>query len=380
MFQSTDGGKTWHVISALIGAFNNVVIDARNGNIYAAGVDPGGPAPLFFKSADGGKTWAPMVKGMPKRLGAEVHLDPEAATTLYAGQAANAFGGNTGPGGGVSVSTDSGASWTLSPVDAAAGANDVVLAMAVVSSIAGAPAPPAFSVNGVENGASFQPGIPANSWVTILGTNLATQTGDWSNAIVNGNLPTTLNGVSVSMGGMPAYIYYTSPGQLNVLAPDLAAGAVAVTVTTAAGTSSALTVTANPYGPAFFLWPGNQAVATRQDFSFAVKPGTFAATTVAAKPGDVLILWATGFGPTIPTAPAGVAVPGTNSYVTASAPTVSINNTPATVYGGALASGAVGLYQIAIQVPTTIADGDWPIQASIGGVTSPTGSILSVHK
>jgi len=205
-------------------------------------VDPGGPAPLFFKSADGGKTWAPMVKGMPKRLGAEVHLDPEAATTLYAGQAANAFGGNTGPGGGVSVSTDSGASWTLSPVDAAAGANDVVLAMAVVSSIAGAPAPPAFSVNGVENGASFQPGIPANSWVTILGTNLATQTGDWSNAIVNGNLPTTLNGVSVSMGGMPAYIYYTSPGQLNVLAPDLAAGAVAVTVTTAAGTSSALTV------------------------------------------------------------------------------------------------------------------------------------------
>jgi uncharacterized protein (TIGR03437 family) len=240
---------------------------------------------------------------------------------------------------------------------------------------------PAISANGVVNGASFQPGVVANSWVTIQGTNLAPKTDDWSHSIVNGALPTSLDGVSVSMGGKPAYVYFISPSQLNVLAPDVSAGPISVTVTTAGGTSTAFATTASAYGPAFFLWPSNQVVATRQDYSYAAKAGTFAgATTVPAKPGDVIILWATGFGPTMPAAPPGVSVPASGGYSTASAPTVTVNSIPATVYGGALAPGSAGLYQIAIQVPTTLADGDWPIQATIGGVASPAGTILSVHQ
>jgi uncharacterized protein (TIGR03437 family) len=109
------------------------------------------------------------------------------------------------------------------------------------------------------------------------------------------------------------------------------------------------------------------------------RAGTFAgATTVAAKPGNVIILWATGFGPTMPAAPLGVSVPGRGGYPTASSPTVTVNNTPAIVYGVALAPGSAGLYQIAIQVPHTLADGDWPIQAIIGGTLSPTAIVLSV--
>ena len=243
------------------------------------------------------------------------------------------------------------------------------------------PPAPAISANGVVNGASFQPGVGANSWVTIQGTNLASQTDDWSHSIVNGALPTSLDGVSVSMGGRPAYIYFISPGQLNVLAPDVPSGPISVTVTTAGGTSAAFATAASAYGPAFFLWPSNQVVATRQDYSYAAKAGTFAgATTVAAKPGDVVILWATGLGPTLPVAPLGVSVPTGGGYPTASAPTVTVDNTPAIVYGAALAPGSAGLYQIAIQVPTTLADGDWPIQATIGGVASPAGTILSVHQ
>ncbi len=80
----------------------------------------------------------------------------------------------------------------------------------------------------------------------------------------------------------------------------------------------------------------------------------------------------------MPAAPGGVSVPASGGYPTASVPTVTINNTPATVYGAALAPGSAGLYQIAIQVPTTLADGDWPILASIGGATSPTGIVLSI--
>jgi uncharacterized protein (TIGR03437 family) len=229
------------------------------------------------------------------------------------------------------------------------------------------------------NGASFQSGVVANSWVTIQGTGLAPKTDDWSNSIVNGALPTSLDGVSVSMGGKPAYIYYVSPGQINVLTPDVSPGPVTVTVTTAVGTSSTFATTASAFGPAFFLWPGSQAVATRTDYSFAVKPGTFAGTTtVAAKPGDVIILWATGFGPTNPVAPLGVATPSGGTYSTTSTPTIKVNNIAAIVYGAALAPGSAGLYQIAIQVPPSLADGDWPIQGSIGGVSSPTGIVLSV--
>jgi uncharacterized protein (TIGR03437 family) len=240
---------------------------------------------------------------------------------------------------------------------------------------------PAISANGVVNGASFQPGVTANSWVTIQGTNLAGQTDDWSHSIVNGALPPALDGVSVSMGGQAAYVYYISTGQLNVLAPNVPAGPVTVTVTAPGGTSASFQTTADAYGPAFFVWPGNQVVATRTDYSYAVKAGTFAgAITVAAKPGEVIVLWATGFGPTTPAAPPGVAVPSTTGYPTATLPAVTVDSIPAIVYGAALAPGSAGLYQIAIQVPPSLSDGDWPIQALIGGVLSPAGTILSVHQ
>jgi uncharacterized protein (TIGR03437 family) len=378
LVQSSDGGKTWQAISSVKGWFKNVVVDPRNGNIYAGGQDDTlavASQALAVKSTDGGKTWTKIATGMSK-FSAEVHLDPEIATTLYAEQA-NLIA-DLGPGGGVYVSTDAGASWKLSPVDSSQGQNDLALGLAAVSKTAQG-SPPA--ITSVVNAAGFQPGVMANSWVTLQGTNLAPKTDDWSHSIVNGNLPTSLDGVNVTMGGKAAYVYYISPGQLNVLAPDIPAGPVTVTVTTSGGVSANFAATASVFGPAFFLWPGSQVVATRQDYSYAVKAGTFAgATTVPAKPGDVLILWATGFGPTNPAPPSGVSVPANGSYPTTSMPTVTVNNTPAVVYGAALAPGSAGLYQIAIQVPPTLADGDWPIQASIGSVQSPTGTVLSIQK
>jgi len=245
----------------------------------------------------------------------------------------------------------------------------------------GGSAAPSISSNGIVNGASFQAGLVANSWVTILGANLSPVTDTWAKAIVNGALPTSLDGVSASVGGKPAYIYYVSPTQINILAPDVAAGSTQVTVTTPSGTSSTFTVASSIYAPAFFSWPNSQVVATHQDYSFAARSGTWAgSTTVPAKPGDVIILWGTGFGPTSPAAPIGVQVPSTQTYSTSTAPTVTINNVAATVYGAALAPGFAGLYQVAIQVPSSLADGDWPIVAAIGGVSSPSGMLLTVRK
>jgi uncharacterized protein (TIGR03437 family) len=186
----------------------------------------------------------------------------------------------------------------------------------------------------------------------------------------------------VTIGFAPAYIYYISPGQINfIVPPDLGPGPVQVTVTNSAGSSAAFTVTASPAAPAFFPWPNNQVVATRQDFTFAAKSGTFAGiTTVPAKPGDVIILWGTGFGATAPAAPPGLETPNSPTYSTVRPPTVSLDNIPATVFGAALAPGFAGLYQVAIQVPSSLGDGDWPIVATINGVSSPSGVVLTVQK
>jgi len=233
----------------------------------------------------------------------------------------------------------------------------------------------------VLNGASFQPGISPGSWFTINGTNLSAKTDTWNNSIVKGVLPTTLDGVSVMVGDQPAYIEYISATQINAIAPNVPAGSVPVTVTTANGTSQAVMAQVETLQPAFFLWPGNYAVATTLDYTLAVKNGTFSGlTTTPAAPGEVIILWGTGFGPTSPAAPEGAETPSTATYNTASTVSVMVGNQPATVYGAALAAGYAGLYQVAIKIPASLANGDYPVVATISGADSPSTTLITVHQ
>ena len=235
------------------------------------------------------------------------------------------------------------------------------------------------SIAAVVNGASYLPGIVPNSWISIYGSNLASASGLWT--VTDGQLPIQVDGVSVLVGGQPAYVEYVSSNQINVVAPNIGAGPMQVTVTNSGGTSPAVTATSATYGPAFFLWPDNYAVATYQDYTYAVKNGAIAGTTtVPAKPGDVLILWGTGFGPTTPAAPAGQVVPGTATYSTTDLPTVTIGGASATVYGAALSPGFAGLYQVAIQVPASAPSGDQPIVATIGGVSSPLSTLINIQQ
>jgi uncharacterized protein (TIGR03437 family) len=115
------------------------------------------------------------------------------------------------------------------------------------------------------------------------------------------------------------------------------------------------------FQPAFFPW-GSYVVATRTDYSLAVKNGTFS-------------------GPTTPSAPAGVVVPFGITYYTANAVTVTVGSA-ATVaaYGAALTPGYAGLYQVAIQIPVTAADGDYPVIATVSGAQSPSSTLITVQK
>jgi uncharacterized protein (TIGR03437 family) len=248
-----------------------------------------------------------------------------------------------------------------------------------IREITGVASPAGPTISSVVSGASFQPGIVPNSWVAVYGTNLSQVTDFWT--ISNGQLPTKLDGVSVSVNGQPAYIEFVSAGQINFVAPNVGGGAMQVTVTNSLGTSAPVSATAATYGPAFFLWDNQYAVATYQDYTYAVKDGAIAGlSTVPAKPGAVLILWGTGFGPTTPGAPVGAVVPSTATYSTTDSVTVTVGGTSATVYGAALAPGFAGLYQVAIQVPASAANGDLPIVATVGGVSSPASTLITVQQ
>jgi len=235
------------------------------------------------------------------------------------------------------------------------------------------------TITGVDNAASSQSGLASGAWLTIFGTNLSAVTDNWTSSIINGQLPISLDGVTVTVGGQPAYTQYISPTQINAVAPNVGAGMVSVTVSGPDGATVAAMATSQTVQPAFFQW-GAYAVATHLDFSPAVKNGAISETTLPAAPGETIILWGTGFGPAAPPVPIGAVVPSGPAYLAANPVTVTLGNTPATVYSAALAPGFAALYQIAIRIPDSLADGDYSIVATVSGANSPSNALLTVER
>ena len=236
-------------------------------------------------------------------------------------------------------------------------------------------------ITSVLDAASFQPGIEAGSWVMIKGANLAnTDPGrTWrTDEVVGGNLPTSLDGVSVTIDGKPAFVYYISPTQINVQAPsDTAVGTVSVVVTNNGLTSAPAPAQLQAFAPAFFQYPGtNYVTASRlPDYAPVADPAAVPGT-VAARAGDFVVLWGTGFGVTNPPVPAGTTVSGAPQAVTA--PTVMLGGIPAEVVSTVLTNGNAGLYQVTIRIPPSVPAGPAAVQASVGGVRTADGVTLFI--
>ena len=237
--------------------------------------------------------------------------------------------------------------------------------------------PPTPAVTSVSNGASYQPNIAAATWVSIFGTNLSQNTYSWqAGDFVNGALPTTLQGVSVTINGLAAYISYISPTQINVLAPDDATvGPVQVQVTTAGQASNSVTAQKAAYAPAFLTFNGTYVAALHLDYSLLGKANLLAgATFTPAAPGETIVLYGVGFGPTTPAVPAGQTV--TTAEPLATTPQISIGGVAVTPIFAGLAGS--GLYQFNVTVPASLANGDAAVTATIGGVTTQTGVLITV--
>lgn len=240
--------------------------------------------------------------------------------------------------------------------------------------------PTLISTGGVINGASFRRGAVSGSWLTLQGAALSATTRTWqsSDFTTPGKLPESLDGVSVRINNQPASVYYVSPTQINVLAPDTTIeGNVPVTVTNAQGTSEAVTVAFSRIMPAFFQFPGENVAAVRADGALIGPAGLVSgATTVPAKPGETISLYGTGFGPTTPGVAAGSVV--STPAETSTAVTVTIDSQSAAVSYAGLTSA--GLYQINVTVPSNLVDGDYPVTAEVAGVRTLKFAKLAVAK
>lgn len=237
---------------------------------------------------------------------------------------------------------------------------------------------PAISKNGITPLFSSSNTVQPSSWISIYGTNLAGPTNVW-----NGNFPTSLGGVSVTIDSRPAYLWYVSPTQINLQVPDdTATGPVSVIVTTLGGTASS-TVTLGPYAPSFSLFSSKYPAAIVQtatpgnsgggyDIIGPVGAFSFPSRPVAA--GEIVILFGVGFGPTNPVVLAGQTYSGAAPCVTL--PQITIGGVTATVeFAGIIEAG---LYQFNVVVPN-VGSGDQLLQASIGGETTPAGIYLTLQ-
>jgi uncharacterized protein (TIGR03437 family) len=125
------------------------------------------------------------------------------------------------------------------------------------------------------------------------------------------------------------------------------------------------------FAPSFFTFDGKYIAATHAD-------NTPISQTSPAKPGEVIVLYGTGFGPTNPPTPAGVLVSGANPLESPGALNISFNDAPAQVAFAGI-TGA-GLYQFNLTVPATLADGDAKVIATINSVQTQGGAFIPVHQ
>jgi uncharacterized protein (TIGR03437 family) len=215
------------------------------------------------------------------------------------------------------------------------------------------------------NAASGQPSIAApGSIVSIYGSGMAQTT----LPAPGFPLPSTLAGATVAINGVAAPIFYASPVQINAQVPfQVTAGAATVMVKSGGGVVGSTSLMVHNFAPGLFVTAGGNAAVLNQDGS----------ANTAAKPaaaGSVIVAFLTGLGavdhPVSSGAPASA---NPLSHVTASVSASIVGQTAQVLFAG-LAPGFAGLYQVNILVPQVSA-GQQPLQVSVGGVASNSGTI-----
>ena len=221
--------------------------------------------------------------------------------------------------------------------------------------------------------------IQPGSWISIYGKNLASGTTIWDG--LSSDIPTTLGGLTATINGKPAFFWFTSPGQVNLQAPDDSLrGCTTVTLTTPNGPVSAqvqinqaapsLSLLDAKYPAAVILTPNGGGAYGGGTYDLAGPTNRFTYSTRPVKKGENLVLYGVGFGPTNPAVPAGKVFSGSARVQQGFPVQVLINNNVVNAaYVGLIGAG---LYQINITVPANLPVGDNALQVITPGAGGQT--------
>jgi len=242
---------------------------------------------------------------------------------------------------------------------------------------------PTVSQGQVLNGATFQTPIAPGSYAAIFGSNLLDTSNLSGYAFYNNltydlattaNLPLTLDYTSVTFDvpsagiSLPGYVYFVSPGQVNVWVPWELEGQSSVQMKVNVDEYSwgnVVTVPLANYAPGFFLNSTDVADALDSNYNLITSANP-------AVRGQTIQLYCNGLGP-VSNAPAdGVPASASPLSQTTTTPVVTIGGQSAQVVFSGLAPGFVGLYQLNVTVPAGIGTGNQPVTISIGGAASPS--------
>ncbi len=252
------------------------------------------------------------------------------------------------------------------------GASGNTISITRISGPANGPA-----ITGVANAESGAPLIAPNTWIAIAGTNLAADSRSWMLPdFANNQMPVALDGTSVKINGQSAFVFYISSTQINVLTPPiLVSGPAQVQVTLSGVSSAPFMVSAQPISPSFFVIGGSPYVlATHADGSLIGPATLFPGASTPAKPGETIVAYANGFGLTSVAAVAGSV---NQSGILNPLPTIQAGGIAANVRFAGLISP--GLYQINFDIPSGLAAGDYSLVASVGGMFTQAGTLVTVQ-
>ncbi len=222
------------------------------------------------------------------------------------------------------------------------------------------PAPTTFSINpgGIVNNASYSltsSTVAPGSIVAIFGNRLTESSATClppscnPSFGLNGRLNTQMVGTRVLVNGIPAPMFYASPGQLGIQIP---------TELTSSSASIQVIAGFQPAPPQLVLLdetaPGIFTINSNGQGAGAVTHADGSAITVAspARPGETVVLYATGLGRGNPLTPTGTRPEVVTS--TALPVSVQLDGLPVTPLFAGLAGCCVGLNQINFRIPDNV--------------------------